>query len=283
MKVEIDKNSGFCTGVVNAIRLAEKELKKGALYCIGDIVHNNLEMERLRKMGLQTIDHAGFSALKNTRVMFRAHGEPPASYAMAEENGIQVIDASCPVVLNLQQKIRRACRKIKPLGGTVIIYGKKGHAEVVGLEGQAEGHAVVVETESDLEQLDLSRPVTLFSQTTQSLEGFGKMADRLRALGGEQVEVHDTICRKVANRIPQLENFARMHDVVIFVSGKKSSNGKQLYTVCKCVNPRSYLVECAGELQEEMWSEAGTVGISGATSTPFWVMEEIRQKIETLN
>jgi 4-hydroxy-3-methylbut-2-enyl diphosphate reductase len=280
VKVEIDKNSGFCTGVVNAIRLAEKELKEGALCCIGDIVHNNLEMERLRRMGLQTIDQAGFSALKNARVMFRAHGEPPVSYATAEKNGVQIIDASCPVVLNLQRKIRQAYRKIRPLGGTVVIYGKKGHAEVVGLEGQAEGHAVVVETESDLEQLDLSRPVTLFSQTTQSLEGFGRMAERLVALGGTQVEVHDTICRKVANRIPQLENFAGMHDVVIFVSGKKSSNGKQLYAVCKRVNPRSYLVERADDLREEMWCGAGTVGISGATSTPFWVMEEIRRKIE---
>lgn len=280
MKVEIDEHSGFCFGVVNAIRKAEQELEKGALYCIGDIVHNSLEVERLKAMGLQTIEHDDFARLKNCRVLFRAHGEPPVSYQTAHENGIEIIDASCPVVLNLQERIRKSFEQTRKEGGQIVIYGKRGHAEVVGLVGQTNGEALVVEKEDDIKQIDFSRQVILFSQTTKSLEGFQKIADLLKERGGDLVVVHDTICRKVANRIPQLRDFAGRHDVVIFVSGQKSSNGKQLFAVCQEINPRSYFVQSVEDLRLEMIAGAETVGISGATSTPRWIMEDIQHKIE---
>lgn len=283
MRVEIDKNSGFCTGVVNAIQKAEKELEKGELYCIGDIVHNNLEVERLEAMGLRTIEHEEFGQLSHCRVLFRAHGEPPASYETARANGVEVIDASCPVVLNLQKKIRKAYESVKENGGQIVIYGKRGHAEVIGLVGQTNGEALVVENEDDLRQVDFSRPVILFSQTTKSLEGFRHVIELMRKAGGGLVTVHDTICRKVANRIPQLKEFARQHDVIIFVSGEKSSNGKQLYAVCREVNPRTYFVHSAADVKPEMTEGVGSVGISGATSTPVWIMEEIRRKLEIAN
>lgn len=280
MRIEIDENSGFCTGVVNAIRKAEEELRQGPLYCIGDIVHNNLEMERLQKKGLKTIGHEEFAGLRNCRVLFRAHGEPPVSYRQALENGVEVIDASCPVVLNLQKRIREAYEKISFRQGQLVIYGKRGHAEVAGLVGQTNGEALVVENESDLSKIDFNRPVVLFSQTTKSLDGFRNIAGIIRERGKNEVVVCDTICRKVANRIPQLRNFAKMHDVIIFVSGKKSSNGRQLFAVCKEVNERTYFIQEAADIRKEMFAGAESAGISGATSTPLWVMEEIRDRIE---
>lgn len=281
MQIEIDDKSGFCTGVVNAIRKAEEELKKGILYCIGDIVHNHLEVERLEKKGLVTIDHVRFAGLQNCRVLFRAHGEPPTSYRIAELNGIDVIDASCPVVLNLQKEIRAAYMEARQSGGRVVIYGKKGHAEVVGLVGQTEGEALVIESKADIGQIDFGRPVLLFSQTTMGLDGFREVADLITAKGEALVKVYDTICRKVANRIPQLREFCRKHDVIVFVSGEKSSNGKQLYAICKEVNARTYFVSKAKDLEKQMFEGIQTVGITGATSTPFWVMEEIRREIES--
>lgn len=280
MIAEIDEHSGFCFGVVNAIRKAEEELEKGVLYCIGDIVHNDLEVERLQRKGLRTIEHGEFAGLHDCRVLFRAHGEPPLSYALARKNGVEVIDASCPVVLNLQQKIRKAYEQTKVNGGQIVIYGKRGHAEVAGLVGQTNGMAVVVESEADLQQIDFSRPVVLFSQTTKSLAGFKQIATLLQEKGREKVTVYDTICRKVANRIPQLRKFAALHDVIIFVSGEKSSNGKQLFSVCREVNPRTYFVQGVADVKPEMWAEAASVGISGATSTPRWIMEEIKCMIE---
>ena len=217
--------------------------------------------------------------MKNCRVLFRAHGEPPSSYEMARKNGVEVVDASCPVVLNLQRRIREAYEAIRGEGGQIVIYGKRGHAEVIGLVGQTCGEALVVENEDDLRQIDFTKPVVVFSQTTKSLDGFRAISALIRQRGGKRVTVYDTICRKVANRIPQLRDFARMHDVIIFVSGKKSSNGKQLYTVCKEVNPRTYFVESAEELSAEMFEGVNSVGISGATSTPLWVTEEIRDRI----
>ncbi len=282
MRVEIDENSGFCTGVVNAIRKAEEELKKGPLYCIGDIVHNSLEVERLQRKGLKTIDHAEFEHLNNCRVLFRAHGEPPCSYACAEQNNIEIIDASCPVVLHLQKRIRKAYEEVRQKGGKIVIYGKKGHAEVVGLVGQTHGEALVIESEADIAQIDFTHPVILFSQTTKSLDGFQSISEKIRNIGGKNVVVYDTICRKVANRIPQLRNFAKMHDVIIFVSGEKSSNGRQLFSVCKEVNSRSYLVQTAEDIRSEMLEGVESVGISGATSTPRWVMEEICRKLTQL-
>lgn len=283
MRIEIDENSGFCIGVVNAIKKAEKELEKGELYCIGDIVHNNLEVERLKTRGLRTIEHGQFAQLNNCRVLFRAHGEPPASYEIAQANGVEVIDASCPVVLNLQKRIRLAYDEVRGKGGQIVIYGKRGHAEVIGLVGQTNGEALVVEDEKDIKQIDFSRPVILFSQTTKSLEGFQNVSDIMRREGGENVIVYDTICRKVANRIPQLQDFARQHDVIIFVSGEKSSNGKQLFTVCREVNPRTYFVQSVRDVSWEMTQGAESIGISGATSTPAWIMEDIRLKLETIS
>ena len=281
MRVEIDEHSGFCFGVVNAIRKAEQELARGELYCIGDIVHNSLEVERLEQQGLRTIDHEVFAGLRDCRVLFRAHGEPPASYETARRNGVEVIDASCPVVLHLQGQIREAYERVKAIGGQVVIYGKRGHAEVVGLVGQTNGEAIVVEDEEDLEQVDGGRKTVLFSQTTKSLEGFRRIAEALRERCKEEVEVHDTICRKVANRIPQLREFAGRHDVVIFVSGEKSSNGRQLFAVCREANPRSYFVRGAEDVTAGMTAGAESVGISGATSTPRWIMENIQHQIET--
>ena len=279
MKVEIDENSGFCFGVVNAIAKAEEELQQGELYCIGDIVHNNLEVDRLKGLGLRTIDHEAFADLRDCRVLFRAHGEPPSSYALAEKNNIEVIDASCPVVLNLQQKIRAAYERVKANGGQIGIYGKRGHAEVNGLVAQTNGEALVVEREEDLKEIDFSRLVILFSQTTKSLDGFKRIEELVRASARGGVEVNDTICRKVANRIPQLREFAVRHDVVLFVSGEKSSNGKQLFAVCREANPRTYFVQGVADLSDEMFEGAESVGISGATSTPRWVMEEIKNAV----
>ncbi|MEG0795418.1 MAG: 4-hydroxy-3-methylbut-2-enyl diphosphate reductase [Odoribacter sp.] len=280
MRVEIDEHSGFCFGVVNAIQKAEQELEKGLLYCIGDIVHNNLEVERLRQKGLKSIEHEEFSVLRDCRVLFRAHGEPPISYEMARTNGIEVIDASCPVVLNLQKRIREAYEQAKEERGQIVIYGKQGHAEVIGLVGQTNGEALVIENETDICQIDFNRPVILFSQTTKSLDGFQSIAALLRERGGDKVMVNDTICRKVANRIPQLKEFAGLHDIIIFVSGEKSSNGKQLFAVCQAVNPRTYFVQEADDVTPDMLKNAKSVGISGATSTPLWIMEEIKHKIE---
>lgn len=280
MRVEIDEHSGFCFGVVNAIRKAEQELERGPLYCIGDIVHNNLEVERLKQKGLRTIEHGEFAGLKDCRVLFRAHGEPPVSYEIARGNGVEVIDASCPVVLNLQKMIRKAYESMREEQGQVVIYGKQGHAEVVGLVGQTNGEALVIEREADVEQIDFSKAVLLFSQTTKSLEGFRRIADLLKERGGDKVVVYDTICRKVANRIPQLREFAGQHDVVIFVSGEKSSNGRQLFAVCREANARTYFVQRAADVTPEMVENAASVGISGATSTPRWIMEEIKHKIE---
>lgn len=279
MKVEIDENSGFCFGVVNAITKAEEELRKGELYCIGDIVHNSLEVERLNKLGLRTIDHDEFARLHDCRVLFRAHGEPPRSYQIARMNHVEVIDASCPVVLNLQKKIREAYERMSREGGQIVIYGKRGHAEVNGLVAQTEGEAIVIEDENDLEQIDFTKQIILFSQTTKSLDGFKRIVALVqdRALG--IVEVNDTICRKVANRIPQLRDFALRHDVIIFVSGEKSSNGKQLFNVCREVNPRTYFVQRACDLKDDMFAGINTVGITGATSTPRWVMEEIAKEL----
>ncbi|MDR1274022.1 MAG: 4-hydroxy-3-methylbut-2-enyl diphosphate reductase [Odoribacteraceae bacterium] len=279
MRVEIDENSGFCFGVVNAIQKAEEELQRGPLYCIGDIVHNSLEVQRLARQGLVAIDHEAFARLRDCRVLFRAHGEPPSSYGTAARNGIEVIDASCPVVLNLQRRIRKAHEQMREQGGQIVIYGKPGHAEVVALVAQTRGEALVAERAADLDAIDYSRPVTLFSQTTQGLDGFKEIVERVKARARAAVIVHDTICRKVANRVPQLKRFAGDHDVILFVSGEKSSNGQQLFAVCREENPRSYFIQGASDLRREMLDGATSVGISGATSTPRWVMEEVNERI----
>ncbi|MCB2194538.1 MAG: 4-hydroxy-3-methylbut-2-enyl diphosphate reductase [Bacteroidetes bacterium] len=290
MKIEIDSNSGFCFGVVNAIQLAEKELEHNdTLYCLGDIVHNSAEVERLKKNGLVTINHEQLKTLKNCKVLLRAHGEPPETYQTAIKNNIQLIDASCPVVLKLQNNIKLGFDKILEKGGQVVIYGKEGHAEVNGLVGQTNGKAIVIGSLEDLDKIDFTKPVNLFSQTTKSIEGFYEVQKEIeqrmiKAQGTEDVEfiANDTICRQVSHRQPQLRAFVKKHDVVVFVSGKKSSNGKMLFKVCKSENPNTYFVSDADELHKEWFKETDSVGVCGATSTPRWLMEKVAQNIEKL-
>ncbi len=287
MEITIDQNSGYCFGVEFAIQMAEDELRaNGRLYCLGDIVHNAMEVERLNKLGLKVIDHDDLRNLKNARVLIRAHGEPPETYRIALENNLELIDASCPVVLKLQNRVNNEYRKMAEAGGQLVIYGKKGHAEVVGLTGQTGNKAIVVMDDEDLEQVDFSKPVTLFSQTTKSTRGFydlkEKMEQRVATQGGEYFKANDSICRQVSNREPNLRKFATENDVIIFVSGRKSSNGKALYGVCKQVNERSYFIEKAGELQAGWFGAQDKVGICGATSTPTWLMEEVKARLEEM-
>lgn len=287
MKVEIDDRSGFCFGVVNAIGLAERSLAEngGHVASLGDIVHNRLEMERLESLGLKTITHEGFGKLHGGTVLVRAHGEPPATYETAQENTIKIIDATCPVVAALQRVVAAAHARMTATGGQVVILGKRGHAEVVGLTGQVGGGApvIVVESIGDLDAVNFCKPIYLLSQTTQSLELFEQVSDeiRRRAEDPEAVTVHDTICRQVAHREPYLREFAGRHDVIIFVSGRKSSNGRLLFEACRSANPRSYMVEEAGELCPEWFAGVGSVGVCGATSTPRWLMEQVATAVGT--
>ncbi len=284
MKIEIDSNAGFCFGVVNAINKAEEILKEeNRLYCIGDIVHNNLEVDRLTAQGLKSINHDQFSKLSGKKVLFRAHGEPPISYEIAKKQNIEVIDASCPVVLNLQKKIKKAYREILESNGQIIIYGKKGHAEVNGLVGQTEGKAIVVENTEDLKLVNFNLPVVLFSQTTKTITGFAEISEYLKKKCKSSLNINDTICRKVSNRVPLLEEFAKKHDVIIFVSGEKSSNGKLLFDVCKKTNQNSHFITCPDELNMDWFLNANSVGVSGATSTPTWLMNETMEKIKLEN
>lgn len=283
-KIEIDSKSGFCFGVVNAIKKAEEELNKGcSLYCLGDIVHNSLEVERLEKMGLISIDHEQFKKLKNVKVLLRAHGEPPSTYEIAKENNIEIIDASCPVVLRLQKRIHDKYNDEKTNDSQIVIYGKKGHAEVKGLLGQTDSNAIVIEGIDDLEILDFSKNICLFSQTTKPLDGFGHIIKEIesRMTDGAKFEYFDTICRQVSNRIPNIKEFAQKHDIIIFVAGEKSSNGKVLFEECKKYNPRSYFVSNKDQLDLSWIHENDSVGVCGATSTPKWQMEEVEEKINS--
>lgn len=288
MEVTIDVNSGFCFGVVFAIQMAEDELSNsGSLYCLGDIVHNNMEVERLEKKGLKIINHEQFRNLHDTKVLIRAHGEPPETYKTAIENNIELIDASCPVVLKLQNRIRNGAENLGD--GQIVVYGKEGHAEVNGLVGQTNGRAIIVDNIADLDKLDYSKPIQFFSQTTQPTDGFKVMRDeiqrRVKAAGkGDEIvlESNDTLCRQVSNREPQLKEFAANHDVIVFVSGKKSSNGKVLFDVCHEVNPKSYFISTWEEVDLNWFDSDTKVGICGATSTPMWLMEEIADKLRQL-
>ncbi len=288
MIVTIDDNSGFCFGVTTAIQTAENELQKGPLFCLGDIVHNGQEVERLASLGLETIDYDDLRTLHNVRVLLRAHGEPPSTYHIAQRNNIEIIDASCPVVLHLQKRIRETYQANhgKNTGAQIVIFGKKGHAEVIGLEGQTNNTAIVIESISDLHLLDFTRPIYLFSQTTKSVEEFEQIVaeiKRRKAKGEEAVfEYHNTICRNVANRVKRLQDFARSNDVVIFVGGQKSSNAKVLYNNCLEVNPCTIFVSSASDLTPEILQQchnAERVGICGATSTPKWLMESVSEAI----
>ncbi|MCH7412643.1 4-hydroxy-3-methylbut-2-enyl diphosphate reductase [Belliella sp. R4-6] len=290
MKVTIDKNSGYCFGVEFAIKMAEDEMEvSDQLYCLGDIVHNDMEVKRLSEKGLVVIDREKLQELSNCKVLIRAHGEPPETYKTAIENNIELIDASCPVVLKLQHRVKTAFDKMEKEKGQIVIYGKKGHAEVIGLTGQTLEKAIVVMEDKDLDKIDFTKPVTLFSQTTKSTKGFyelkEKIENRIKEAKGLLSEIdfnaNDSICRQVSNREPQLLNFSKDNDVIIFVSGKKSSNGKALYQVCKGENERSYFVENETEIDPLWFTAEDKVGICGATSTPMWLMEQVMKHINT--
>lgn len=285
-QIEIDASSGFCFGVVNAIAKAEEELKRQPtcrLYCLGDIVHNSMEVERLRRAGMQTITHDELSRLHDVRVLLRAHGEPPATYATAARRGITLIDATCPVVLRLQQRIKHDYDEAQRQGKAlqIVIYGGRGHAEVNGLVGQTNGTAIVIEDLGGLDALDFGTDIALYSQTTKSLEGFTAIISEIRRRmhEGARFTYADTICRQVAHRGEHLRDFARAHDVVIFVAGAKSSNGRVLYGHCLEANERSYLVAESADVRPEMTAGAASIGICGATSTPRWLMEDIARDI----
>ncbi len=281
--IEIDNTSGFCFGVVNAIKKAEEELQTVQhLCCLGDIVHNEQEMQRLSDKGLVSIDHAQLQQMRGGKVLFRAHGEPPDTYETARHNAIQIVDASCPVVLALQKKIRTAYTDFPD--AQIVIYGKRGHAEVNGLVGQTNGQAIVVEHADEINTLDFGRDIILFSQTTQSVAKFNDLVEtiRQRMHNDAQFKYFDTICRQVANRIPNIRTFASRFDMVLFVSGAKSSNGKVLFSECVAVNPRSYFISTADDIDPDTLRDVASIGICGATSTPKWLMEAIAEKLDKL-
>ena len=283
LKVEIDEGSGFCFGVTTAIRKAEEELAKGeTLYCLGDIVHNGQECERLKQMGLITINHEEFARLRRAKVLLRAHGEPPETYRIAEANELTLIDATCPVVLRLQQRIKREADST-PTGQDkqIVIFGKNGHAEVLGLVGQTEGKAIVIERLEEAAYLDFSKDIRLYSQTTKSLDEFRRIVAYIQEhiRPGATFEYYDTICRQVANRMPNIRKFAAAHDLIFFVCGHKSSNGKILYGECRSVNPRSYQIDGPEEIDPALLATPASIGICGATSTPKWLMEACKERI----
>jgi 4-hydroxy-3-methylbut-2-enyl diphosphate reductase len=290
MVIEIDNGSGFCFGVTTAIKKAEEELAKGTtLYCLGDIVHNGMECERLRNMGLITINHDEMRQLHNVKVLLRAHGEPPETYELARRNNIEIIDATCPVVLQLQKRIKTQFDESRNVESgmrnentpQIVIFGKKGHAEVLGLVGQTQSNAIVIESFDEVTKLDFSRDIYLYSQTTKSLDEFHRIIDYIQShiTSGANFKSFDTICRSVANRMPNISQFATKHDLILFVCGRKSSNGKVLFNECLRVNPNSHLIEDPQEILPEWLGNIKTVGICGATSTPRWLMEQCRDAI----
>ena len=301
MTISIDSHSGFCFGVTRAIEAAESELTNGPLYCLGDIVHNGQEVKRLEIKGLQTIDYDDLRTLpSHSRVLLRAHGEPPSTYWIAQQRGIEIIDATCPVVKKLQDRIRacyEAHKNDEPQPPQIVIYGKPGHAEVIGLQGQTNNTAIVIESAEQLDRLDFTRPIYLFSQTTKSVEGFNALVEAIKTRlnkvsplvgepegGSDSFEYHDTICRNVANRVAELQAFARANDIVIFVGGSKSSNARVLYEKCVEANPNTLFISSPDELEEKLSTfnfqlSTHKIGICGATSTPLWLMEQVRDKL----
>ena len=288
MIVSIDNNSGFCFGVTSAIEKAEEELAKGQLFCLGDIVHNGQEVKRLEQLGLETIDYDDLRTLHNIRVLLRAHGEPPSTYHIARNNGIEIIDATCPVVKKLQERIRKTY--LEHRDAQIVIYGKAGHAEVIGLQGQTNNTAIIIESEKDLDKIELNRDIYLFSQTTMSEEGFAALQEAIKSQITNHksqivLQAHNTICRNVANRVEKLKAFAAEQDLVLFVGGRKSSNAKVLFEHCREANPNTFFIENAVDLQETLspitsnLSPSTKVGICGATSTPQWLMQEVADSL----
>ena len=298
IQIEIDSGSGFCFGVTTAITKAEEELAsqrvsgdketpdKPILYCLGDIVHNGMECERLRKMGLITINHDDLRQLHDVKVLLRAHGEPPETYELARRNNIEIIDATCPVVLQLQKRIKQQYTSQLPSSSPaqIVIFGKKGHAEVLGLVGQTNSTAIVIESFDEVKELDFNNDIYLYSQTTKSLDEFHRIIDYISSHISPEAtfKSFDTICRSVANRMPNISQFATRHDLILFVCGRKSSNGKVLFNECLRVNPNTHLIEDPQEIQAEWLEGIQTVGICGATSTPKWLMEQCREAIQDL-
>ncbi len=283
MNIEIDNKSGFCFGVVKAIEKAEEELEKGStLYCLGDIVHNEEEVERLQRLGLVTVNYEQYNQLHNVKVLIRAHGEPPSTYETARKNNITLIDATCPVVLKLQSRIKKNYEELASEDGQIVIYGQTGHAEVKGLVGQTDGKAIVIEEEKDLDKIDFSKKVHLFSQTTKDLEHYHHLIEEIskRMVKKDDFKFSDTICRQVANRIPNIINFAQQNDVILFVGGKQSSNGKVLYEHCKSINPQTYYISDCKQVDELEIQKDKKIGICGATSTPKWLMDCIAKRLE---
>ena len=287
MKVVVDQLSGFCFGVTSAIDAAENELKAGIpLYSLGETVHNESEMKRLTELGLKVVEHDDFTKLSNAKVLIRAHGEPPETYKIAKRNGIELLDLTSPIVLRLQQNVRKSYLRLKPLGGKIIIYGKKGHAEVIGLLGQTENEGIVAESVSDIDMIDFSLPIALFSQTTKDTVGFRKISMeiefRMKLAGNTfKLESNNTICRIMSNREPMLRQFATRHDVIIFVSGHQSSNGKFLFSICRETNPNSYFISDTSEIKDVFFRDCQSAGICGATSTPRRLLEEVAEYIRT--
>lgn len=285
MVIEIDTGSGFCFGVTRAIGKAEEELMKSndKLFCLGDIVHNGKECDRLQRLGLETIGHERYNELRNAKVLLRAHGEPPSTYVRATENNIQIIDATCPVVLHLQERIKKEYNS-QDGNKQIVIFGKNGHAEVLGLVGQTQGTAIVIESPDDVTRLDFDRDICLYSQTTKSVDAFRQIVRYIQEHISPEATFtyYDTICRQVANRISNIRDFAARHDVILFVCGKKSSNGRVLYEQCLQVNPHSYMIDTANEVELRWLQDSNSIGICGATSTPKWLMEECKIRIEEL-
>jgi 4-hydroxy-3-methylbut-2-enyl diphosphate reductase len=285
MTIEIDQGSGFCFGVTRAIGKAEEELAgEERLYCLGDIVHNGKECDRLQQMGLVTINHEQMKNIHNAKVLLRAHGEPPSTYALAREHGINLIDATCPVVLHLQERIKKEYDADTDHKKQIVIFGKNGHAEVLGLVGQTEETAIIIESADEVEKLDFSRDICLYSQTTMPLDEFRKIVDYVQQHISPEATFtyYDTICRQVANRMPNIRGFAHKHDAVLFVCGKKSSNGRVLFNECREANPRSYMIDTASEIEVRWLQGCESIGICGATSTPKWLMEECKIRVEQL-
>ena len=288
LQIEIDNGSGYCFGVTTAIQKAEEELAKGnTLYCLGDIVHNGMECDRLRQMGLVTINHDEMQQLHDVKVLLRAHGEPPETYALARQNHIEIIDATCPVVLQLQKRIKKQYNESSPAQrhpSSIVIFGKKGHAEVLGLVGQTAGSAIVIEHFDEVRQLDFSHDIYLYSQTTKSLDEFHRIIEYIQAhiAPDATFKSFDTICRSVANRMPNISQFASRHDLILFVCGRKSSNGRVLFSECQRVNPNTHLIEGPEEIDPAWLKGIQTVGICGATSTPKWLMEQCRDALQQL-
>lgn len=282
IEIKIDQNAGFCFGVVAAIHRAEQELlSTNKLYCLGDIVHNNVEVERLSKKGLSVITYSDFEQLSDAKVFIRAHGEPPSTYRKAKERKIELIDATCPIVLHLQQRIKKGYEEMKDIDGQVVIFGKKGHAEVVGLQGQTDNSAIVISSLNEIESIDINRPIRLYSQTTKSKETYQELIELLekkcKEVGNENFIAYNTICNRVSNRAKELVDFANSVDIVLFVSGTNSSNGKYLYEYCKKVKDNTLFISDERELKTEMFKDIHKIGITGATSTPMWLMEKIAQ------